>query len=234
VDEIPFWIAVNGRRRLVLSCAAGDGRALAIGHLLGEGWIRGIDDVLDLVLRDGPGGACGAEVTIPDDRAAAAEHLVRHQTEHGCGQRHFLDCDADPPRVVPAAAPADLTAAFRSLFAIADAAAPQGGVHAAALSDGHALRHQATDVARHCAVDRALGAGAINGAVGHDRASADGVVLTARITAAMVLKVARAGLPWLASRSIATPLARALAAATGVHLIEQAVRRDRRPRDPVP
>lgn len=220
MDEAPFWIAVNGARRVVLNCTPGGGEALAAGHLLGEGWITGATDLLSLTVQRGPGGAGGADVIIPEPLAAAAVALHEHVVAHGCGLRHYLDCRASPPRVTPLPSPPDPAPLFRELFAFADRAAPQGGVHAAALSTGAELLHGSADVARHCAVDRAIGAGALAGLRNA------GLLLTSRISAAMVLKAARADVPWIASRSMATPLARELAAVTGVTLIEQAVRRE--------
>jgi FdhD protein len=222
VDEAPFWIAVNGQRRAVLSCTAGGSESLAAGYLIGEGWVASAAEIDELVTEAGPGGSSGVRVTVPPGRVAQAAALLEHQMAHGCGLRHFLDCGDQAPTVSPGGPPADrLPEAFRDLFAAADAASPAGGVHAAALFDGASLRHGAVDVARHCAVDRAIGAGAL--------ADADlprlGLLLTSRISAAMVLKAARARLPWIASRSVATPLARELAAAAGLVIHQNAARR---------
>jgi FdhD protein len=227
MDEAPFWIAVNGVRRVMLSCARGDAHALAVGHLVGEGWIGGAGDILGHAVEEGPGGSSGVSVIIAAELEQRAESLRAHQLLHGCGVRHHLDCGDPAPRVVPAAAgaggdngiDADLPSALRELFARADAVA-RGGVHAAAMCDAVGIAFAGVDVARHCAVDRVIGAAALGGAP----RSAHGLVLTSRVSAAMVLKAARAGVPWIGSRSVATPLARLLAASTGVHIIEKAAR----------
>jgi FdhD protein len=234
VDETAVWISLNGRRTILLTCAPTETDALALGHLLAEGWIERAEDVRSLRTVSGPGGACGVEIEVDDALLAGALSLRRHRLEHGCGLRHLLDCagrqDASAARgtdtPVKPTAPALLGDAFRALFAAADAASPHGGVHAAALGDGHGLHHAAVDVARHCAVDRAIGLACLSG----EDPGRYGLLSTSRISGAIALKAVNTGLRWVASRSVATPLAHEIAAAGGVHIIERAARRtDRSP-----
>ena len=96
-------------------------------------------------------------------------------------------------------------------------------MHAAALSDGVALLHTAYDVARHSAVDRAIGLGVKADAGLHEL----GLVLTARVSGAIALKCGRAGIGWVASRSVATTLAHEIADAYGITVIERAPREAR-------
>jgi FdhD protein len=220
--ETNVWIAINGVRRITLACSPHELEALVVGHLFAEGWIEAMDDVHAITVAAGPGAAAGVEVTIAAERAGAALLQREHRTTHGCGLRHVIDCEAAraAPRTVP-----DLAAAvlFRDLFAAADRASPTGGVHAAALSDGGGLLHVATDVARHSAVDRAIGKAVQSGA----DLSRLGLVLTARVSGAIAMKCAHAGVAWTASRSIATSLAREIADATGVVILERAAQRER-------
>ncbi|MBR9988679.1 MAG: formate dehydrogenase accessory sulfurtransferase FdhD [Gemmatimonadetes bacterium] len=221
-DEQPTWIALNGVRRIVLSCSPHDTAALVMGHLLAEGWIRGVADVHSLSVDEhGEDGRTGVSAQIDPAHLDAVELVRRHQTLHGCGLRHALDCDPfSILPVQPTALPIDPVPLLRSLFAASDERAPGGGVHAAALSDGAALSAVATDVARHCAVDRSIGLGI----AAHGDLSALGLVCTARISGAMALKAVRAQIGWIASRSIATSLARDIADAHGLLLLERAGR----------
>jgi FdhD protein len=228
VDEAPIWISINGERRALLVCSPSETDALAVGYLLGNGSIRGAGDVQSLRTVSGPGGAYGVEIELDRAMAEAAADRQRHMLRHGCGPRHLLDCaegraalQSSLRRDVPVRAAPDLTAAFRSLFAAADEASPQGGVHAAALCDGGALHHAAVDVARHCAVDRVLGLAALAG----EDLSAWGLIITSRISGLIALKAVHAGVGWVASRSLATPLARELAGAAALPLHEHAARR---------
>jgi formate dehydrogenase accessory protein FdhD len=75
------------------------------------------------------------------------------------------------------------------------------------------------DVSRHNAVDKTLG-GALMAGTPPDPL---GLVLTGRITGEIALKAARAGVSWIASRSIATTLAVALAERAGLSMIGRAV-----------
>jgi FdhD protein len=224
--EAPVWISVNGERRMIVTCTPMAVEALAMGHLLAEGWIRSSEDVRSLTGVDGPGGARGVAAVVPAELCAAAEALRRHQMRHGCGVRHFLDCETLRPRAAADRTAVELGEAFRALFGAADVASPAGGVHAAALcsADG-GLRYTAVDVARHCAVDRVLGLSLLAG----DSPAQYGLLLTSRVSGMIALKAVRAGVAWLASRSLATPLALELAAAAGMPLLEQAARRERKP-----
>lgn len=219
-EEQPVWIALNGVRRIVLSCSPHEPAALVLGHLLTEGWIRSAADVFTLTVSDeGEHGLRGVSAHISPEQLDNAEVVRRHQTLHGCGLRHVLDCDAwSVPPVSPPALPIEAVPLLRALFDVAAERAPGGGVHAAALSDGTALFAGSIDVARHCAVDRAIGLGLAE----HDDLSPFGIVCTARISAAMALKAVRAGLGWVASRSIATSLAQEIAEAYGLLLLERA------------
>lgn len=215
--EQPVWIALNGVRRIVLSCSPHDLVPLALGHLIGEGWVRTRADVLTMNVEPagtGMGVMVDVEPALPD----VVEMMRRHQTLHGCGLRHVLDCDRNAlAAVTRPTRPVSAAPVLRLLFAAVDAQAPDGGVHGAAISDGESLLSVATDVARHCAVDRAIGTAL------HERPDLDGcgLVCTARVSGAMALKAARARLGWIASRSIATSLAREIAASCGMLLLER-------------
>ncbi|HEX6306950.1 MAG TPA: formate dehydrogenase accessory sulfurtransferase FdhD [Longimicrobiales bacterium] len=223
-DEQPVSIAVNGVRRVVLSCSPHDADALALGHLVSEGWARSAADVRALALPEPGDGTRTVLAEVDPAQVELAEMVRRHQTLHGCGLRHVLDCDpAAITRTASASAPPDAVPLLRSLFAAVDDAAPDGGVHGVALSDGGVLFAIAIDVARHCAVDRAIGLGLRE----RGDIAGCGLVATARISGAMALKAARVRLDWIASRSIATSLAHEIAAAFGLSLLERAGRAPR-------
>lgn len=119
------------------------------------------------------------------------------------------------PADVPVAALPDL---FRELFRIGDERHPDGGVHVAAFTDGRTLVHAATDVGRHNAVDKAIGAAFLEDA----DVSRLGLLLSARISGEIAHKAATAGVAWVASRSIPTTLAVDIAGAAGVTLVGRA------------
>jgi FdhD protein len=123
---------------------------------------------------------------------------------------------------VRAAAPdADLSDAFRALFAAAEQASASGGLHATALMRGETIVYIDTDVARHSSVDRVFGLATLDGA----DLSKLGLLLSARLSGSMALKAALAGVGWVASRSIATSLAAEIAAAAELPVLQRAARR---------
>jgi FdhD protein len=218
-EEAAVWIALNEVHCATLSCSPHEREALAAGHLLSEGWIDTRGTITAIERATGPGGSIGVRVSATEARIEEMQRLLRHQLAHGCGARHFLDCDPDAlPGSLGAGADIDAVHLLRALFAAVDEAVQGGGVHGVALSDGSDLVVTAYDVARHCAVDRALGAGGLAGV----NLTASGLVSTARISAAMALKAARCRVGWIASRSIATTLASEIAARFGIVLIERA------------
>ncbi|HSJ10701.1 MAG TPA: formate dehydrogenase accessory sulfurtransferase FdhD, partial [Longimicrobiales bacterium] len=179
VSETPAWLDVNGERRVVLSCSPGELHELAAGHLLTEGWI---DDVADMLRCDVLHGGVSTDTAV--ERAAAAEALRTHQRVHGCGLRHHLDCVTPSHHEWRGAPASDTALLLRALFAETDEAARDGGVHGAAISDGASLLHVRADVARHCAVDRVIGAALL---AGTDMTQC-GLVLTARVSGAIAWK----------------------------------------------
>jgi formate dehydrogenase accessory protein FdhD len=184
-----------------------------------------VQDVIGIEPVYGPGGARGVNVIIAAALARAAEAQRAHRLEFGCGLRHELDCAPGSLRARSRAGVVlenvDMSNAFRTLFAAADRASPSGGLHACALVRGAEIVFLDTDVARHSAVDRVFGlalqAGTELGELG--------LLLSARLSAAMALKAAIAGVGWIASRSVATSLAAEIVAAAQLPLLQRAVRR---------
>lgn len=221
--EASLWIGINGMRRRLIPCSPHQLAAVAIGHLVAEGCIRSMRDIIGVEPVDGPGGARGVNVVIDPARADAAEALRQHRLEHGCGLRHELDCEPGSlPRQQRAAPPAlDLSAAFRALFGAAEQASASGGLHACALLRGDEILYIDTDVARHTSVDRVLGLAVQDGAALHEL----GLLLSARLSGAMALKAALARVGWVASRSVATSLATEIANAAQLPVLQRAVRR---------
>ena len=219
-----MWIGVNGVRRRLLACSPHQLDAVAIGHLIADGTISGMRDVIGIETINGPGRARGIDLLVDQRLADAAEAQQRHLEEYGCGLRHALDCApgslAGRPRSEPSAA-LDWSESFRVLFAAAEKASPAGGLHACALVHGNDIVVIDTDVARHCAVDRVLGLALQTGL----EFAQLGLLLSARLSGAMALKAAIAGIGWVASRSVATSLASEIAAAANLTVHERAARR---------
>jgi formate dehydrogenase accessory protein FdhD len=210
VEEAPWWLEVNGRRVAGGTATPDHMKALAAGRLLADGFITESAELLALEIGAGAEGAIHARAQIPAARFANAEGERVHREVNGCGVLHFIACDPGAVRHARNTAlpqPAELAARFRELFAAVHQASDVGGLHAAALTDGLVLMGPMEDVGRHNAVDKALGAALLE----RRALRGLGLVVTSRISAEIALKAARSGVAWLASRSIATSLAAALA-----------------------
>lgn len=228
--EVPFWLEINDRRRTCWSASPGDIETFVLGYLLTTGYLDSADQLQGLELLTEPAGCQGVRVRVPELNVARIAQEQRHMRECGCGALHFVLCEPQSlrrARALPAPGTEELRAAFRALFAATDAAWPAGGMHAAALWDGARLLDPAFDVGRHNAVDRAIGAAART----HDLART-GLVLSARVSGAIALKAARAGVSFIASRSIPTTLAAQLCAGAGLPIIARAGRAEQREREP--
>lgn len=222
VDEVPFWIEVNGRRVRSWTCTPELPEALAAGRLLCDGYITRCADLLSLEVVRAPDGALGVRAQIPperlalpEDRPAGDDHASTTGTAHPRGDTAPTAPTAPPPlERFP-----DL---FRELYGSAERSRETGGMHAAALCDGERLLFACEEVGRHNAADKAIGAALL--------AEADlsrlGLVISARVSGEIARKAARAGLAWVASRSVPTTLAVARARSARFPIVARAAGHD--------
>jgi formate dehydrogenase accessory protein FdhD len=228
VPEHVVRLRVNGLLVDIWTCTPEALEALGAGRLRALGFIRHRDDIVSLRATRAGEGVVDLEAEIDPAAAAAATRERDHRREHGCGLRFLLDCRPDLLGARPGRlAVPDLEAfpdLFRELFDRSPSRKDAGGHHTAALHDGRALGYVHEEVGRHNAVDKAIGAALLDGA----DPGARGLVLTARISGGIAATAARAGVAWIASRSVPTTLAAELAAAAGIPMIARAAGRDAR------
>lgn len=221
MDEAPWILEANHRRVATGTFTPRDAETFGAGRLLAEGFIVEREDLvaIEAVVLDP--GVTVIRATVAQQRALLVEQEREHRNERGCGLLHYLTCDdrvLRRPR--PFALPSDdrFPTLFRTLFRETDARHPAGGMHAAALYDGDAFLGQWEDVGRHNAVDRALGSAWLGGR----DLGRFGLILSARVSGQMALSAARAGISWIASRSVPTTLAVAIAGAAGLPIVGRA------------
>lgn len=220
LTETPWWLEVNGAMAAEGTVRPPDLREMAVGRLRADGWILARDEVLELRVEDADG-RIEIHARVPEPRAAETRAEREHRAAAGCGPLHFVRCTPGQlrhARVVPLPDRARFPDLFRALFAAADRASPIGGVHVAALIEGDELLEAFADVSRHNTVDKAIGHALL---AGHDPARL-GLIVSARVSGEMAQKAARAGFAWLASRSLATTLAVAIAGAADMPIIARA------------
>lgn len=227
VPEAPVRLRVNDELAAIWTCSPTALEALGAGRLAATGYLPRRTDLEEIRIDSSspPGHTIHARVSAGGAAAAAAER--DHRREHGCGIRYLIDCRPDLLRTRPAPGPPEtgpLPELFRELFEESATRRTTGGHHTVALSDGHRLLHLHEEVGRHNGVDKAIGGALLAG----DDPTGLGLVTTARISAEIAEKAARAGLAWIASRSVPTTLAVEIAGAAGMAIIARAAGKEAR------
>lgn len=232
VEETPLRLRIAGQHAAAWTCSPGALEALAAGWLLSEGAVEQPADLTGLALE--AGAMPTIHVELGDVAAARFRALQAHRRQAGCGLRHFLDCDpggiragartgssaGDRPHDSAAGrardpGPQAAAALLSDTYALAERYRRTGGLHIASLVADDRIVGWSEDVGRHNAADKVIGRAWLDG---RDLAGC-GLVLSARISAALALKAGRAGLGWIASRSVPTTLALEIAAAAGVTIL---------------
>jgi FdhD protein len=220
VDEIPVWLEVNGRPAVTWMCTPDQLEELVVGWLHGEGYIR---SVAELSLRP-----CATDVGFwaqvpPANLAAVTADARRRVLASGCGAVSvaLADPSSIPAAPVRGAVPSveTMRLLFKEMFGRGRRYHETGGIHAAALTDGRQLLAHAEDVGRHNAVDKVIGSVLLQG----NDPTGLGLIVTGRISAELAFKAVRAGIAWVATVSVPTTLAVAIASRAGVTLVGRAV-----------
>jgi len=194
---------------------------LAVGWLHGEGYIEALADLISLT-------PCATDLGFwaelaPERVEAIGKDARRRVLASGCGAVSVALAEpaslpAQPPRG-EAPAPAVIRARFKELYQRGARYEETGGIHAAALTDGETLLQHAEDIGRHNAVDKVIGGILMAGRSPEGL----GLLVTGRISAELAFKAARAGITYVATPSVPSTLALAIAKRAGVQLVGRAV-----------
>lgn len=230
VPEEPVRLTLNGVPLSTWSATPEALPELGVGRLMALGYVRGPGDIIDARALPPEEGIHRIEVTVPPSRVPVGIEERDHRAWHGCGPRYLLDCRPDllPPRSaateagLPVPDPDTFRELFRELFARSPSRQTTGGHHTTALSGGTRLVHLFEEVGRHNGADKAIGSALLAG----DDLQGFGMLTTARISGEIAEKAARAGLGWVASRSVPTTMAVAVAEAAGFVLVARAAGKD--------
>jgi FdhD protein len=225
VPEEVIRLHVNGEAVATWTCSPTALDALAVGRLVSLGFVRAGSDLP--AVRVGRDGAIHVvDAQVDDMGVARARRDADHRRQHGCGPRFVLDCCperiARAPEAVEPPEPDRFPGLFRALFEQSPSRRETGGHHTAALSDGDHLLHVHEEVGRHNGVDKVIGAALLAGL----DLRRHGLLTTARISGDIMEKAARAGMGWVASRSVPTTLAAEIARAAGVPVVARAASPD--------
>ena len=234
--EEPLEIRLAGDTLAITMRTPGADHALAAGFLLSEGIIRSADDLGTMshcgrTDQEGYGNALDVlpapGVQLVWERVASSRRGTLTTAACGvCGREQIDDLLAriEPIGELPPVDAALVASAPERLRAAQQAFERTGGTHAAMIlaGDGTVLAvHE--DVGRHNAVDKAIGALVLAGAIGPCRTPSAGprpalLVVSGRSSFEMVQKAAMARIPVLASVGAASSLAVDLADRAAVAL----------------
>ena len=211
VREQPLTVYVDGEHFLTLLCSPFELDALVLGYLWMEKVIGSLDEVAGLQVSEVDG---RADVTLTRPVTLPTERILTS----GCGGG--ITFRIDPrlfPRIVSGlrVRPLDLGDRMRDLIQEAVHYRASRGIHGAALADSDRVLLVAEDVGRHNAVDKLKGMALQRGIPTTDRI----LLSTGRVSSEMLLKAARMGVPFVASRTSPTEMAVALAEQLGVTVV---------------
>lgn len=224
VQESVLRIICDGRVAGVLTCTPDRLAPLVVGWLRALGVLHQRDDLLGIDIRaDATGDAIRiADVKLAPDALAGLTTLLHHRAIRGCGPRHFLDCEpqglACSRGGVAGPTPEAAASLFEAMYRNAERYRQEGGHHVAALAVDGQLVEWAEDISRHNAVDKVVGAAWLTGL---DLSTA-GLVVSSRVSGEIAVKAARAGVAWIASRSVPTSLALEVAKRGGTAILARA------------
>ncbi|MDI6870489.1 MAG: formate dehydrogenase accessory sulfurtransferase FdhD [Bacillota bacterium] len=213
--ELPLTLEVNGEEFVTMLCTPTNLDDLVLGFLFSEGLADGADDLAELEIDEQEG---RVRVTTRRRHELAAKLYGKRTLTTGCGRGTIFYHVTDALKTHRVESDLRLSAgtilaALKGWGEKAELFAKTGCPHSAALltAEGGILC-LAEDAGRHNAVDKVIGRSLREGWSRRDKCLAT----TGRISSEILIKVAKADIPVVVSRSAATDLAVALAQELGI------------------
>ncbi|MEM3640747.1 MAG: formate dehydrogenase accessory sulfurtransferase FdhD [Candidatus Bathyarchaeia archaeon] len=201
-EEKPLRIFINKTQYATIFCHPRELKELAVGHLLTEGIIKTVNDIAEITFEEGDICRVNLKPTVNLEARLKLAQRFSRIIPSACGGPYTPQAlkrlkKVESKLFVKAET---IQNCVNSLNHIAETFRKTGGVHAAAVykADGTPLAF-AEDVGRHNAVDKVIGKCALNGMPFNECFLA----LSGRLTADIVLKAARIGIPLIASLAAA-------------------------------
>lgn len=220
-EESPLALVVNQRKLALLMCTPLNLDELALGHLFGRGLIEGPGSLKSLWVCPDRGSVHVETLEPLPETALPDEAFLPSACGSGVASAELLGAPARQPLASGwTIGLEELKKQAREMFSRAVLYKATGGIHCAALlqeaEEGGAFSLEVReDVGRHNAVDKVIGFGLFAGA----DFSRSAILTSGRVAADMVLKARAAGIPVLATRSIPTSSAYALALEAGITIV---------------
>jgi FdhD protein len=202
-EEKPLYVFINGKQYATIFCSPSDLKEMVIGHLLSEGILKSLKEIEDLGLSASEAiSTVKLRPNVNIKKRRILSKLSYRVIRSACGSPSLLQLSPRVPKVkstMTVQAETVLKCVNR-LNSTAEVFRKTGGVHVAAIYDREGDRKAlAEDVGRHNAVDKVVGAGALE----QIDFSQCFLALSGRLTGEIVLKAATMNLPIVASLAAA-------------------------------
>ncbi|MFZ5648329.1 MAG: formate dehydrogenase accessory sulfurtransferase FdhD [Bacillota bacterium] len=204
VSEVPVTVFLNNQEFVTMVCSPFAIDALVAGFLLVEGIVENREDLVNIKVLPGEG-----LVWVETAQSRPAESLFLKRCLASCCGRgrstfYFMnDAGLKPVDSGFTVTSVQIKVLNERRESLGSVFKSTGGTHGAGLCTAQEILYFHEDIGRHNAVDKALGSAFLEGISFNDKA----VILSGRISSEMIVKVARAGIPLIISRSAPTGLA---------------------------
>lgn len=202
-EESPLHLFVNSTFWVTILCTPTNIKELAVGHLLSEGILKSIDEIVEVTVKDAEQ-SCYVKLkpNVNVDDRIKVSRLHARVIASACGGGSPYQYTGKNP-VVESNLKVDAKIIFDSVNQLnfkAEGFRQTGGLHVAAIyqSDG-SLIALAEDVGRHNAVDKVIGMAALNKV----DFGTHFLALSGRLSGDVAFKAAKVGLPIVASLAAA-------------------------------
>jgi FdhD protein len=207
--ELPVTIHVNGKPLAVLYATPRELRELAVGHLVTEGLVKNLEEIVEIRVEGS--NVYVTALNVVEERSTLRDIKATKVVKTVCGQPSEIPSSETYDWKVNSNVKWSSTEIFkvaRKLNSNATIYRKTGGVHAAIIIDCKGAEFLCEDVGRHNAVDKVVGAYVLKRSVDF---SSTFLACSGRLSSEMVLKAARVGIPIIASISAPTSLGISLA-----------------------
>ena len=216
VREFPLTIIFNDQELVTMLCSPSELKYLALGFLASEGLIRSKEEVKKVLLNEKRG---VVRVETGGTTAMDGEMIFKRFITSGCGKGAAFHSVADAVTQTKVESQTKVSASqvfsmMKEFQHRSMVFKETGGVHSAALSDGESLLIFSEDIGRHNAIDKIFGE-----CLWEDIPTEGRIILTSgRVSSEVLSKVAKRGIPIIASKSAPTDLAIRTALELGITL----------------
>jgi FdhD protein len=218
-QEVPLYLFVNKTFWAMILCSPSNPKELAVGHLLSEGVLKGIEEIQEVILKEEER-SCFVNLKegIDTKKRMKLSRLHTRVICSACSSTMPYQYERKPSKVK-----SNLTVKAQIIYnattmlnSKADEYRKTGGVHVAAICrpDGSTVAI-AEDIGRHNAVDKVVGIAAL-AKVDFDDCF---LAFSGRLPSDVVFKIAKVGIPIIASFGAALDSGIALAEQTNLTLI---------------